>query len=43
MFFVDLEGAAADPVVREALGGLRTHVQELRVLGSYTRIGEPPG
>jgi prephenate dehydratase len=43
MFFVDLEGAAADPAVGEALAGLRTHVEELRVLGSYTRIGEPPG
>ena len=35
MFFVDVEGAADDPAVSEALGALE--VQELRVLGSYGR------
>jgi prephenate dehydratase len=39
MFFADLEGEAAADGVREALAGLRGHVEELRVLGSY---GRPP-
>jgi prephenate dehydratase len=43
MFFIDLEGDVRDGNVAEALDGLRSHVQELRVLGSYTRIGGGPG
>jgi prephenate dehydratase len=43
MFFVDLEGEAGDPQVSAALGGLRARVEELRVLGSYTKVGGPPG
>jgi prephenate dehydratase len=43
MFFIDLEGDPRDPNVAAALDGLRSHVQELRVLGSYTRIGGVPG
>jgi prephenate dehydratase len=43
MFFIDLEGDVRDGNVAEALDGLRSHVQELRVLGSYTRIGAGPG
>jgi prephenate dehydratase len=35
MFFVDLEGRDTEPRVREALGGLRAHVESLRVLGSF--------
>ena len=35
MFFADLEGAAEDPPVREALGALAARVESLRVLGSY--------
>jgi prephenate dehydratase len=35
MFFVDLEGRASDDHVREALQGLRNHVETLKVLGSY--------
>jgi prephenate dehydratase len=35
MFFADLEGAADDPPVSEALEALRSRVAELRVLGSY--------
>ena len=35
MFFADLEGAADDPPVREALGALAARVESLRVLGSY--------
>jgi prephenate dehydratase len=35
MFFADLEGAAGDPPVSEALEALRSKVAELRVLGSY--------
>ena len=38
-FFVDLEGAEDSPRVAEALGAVREHVGELRVLGSY---GGPP-
>jgi prephenate dehydratase len=37
MFFADLEGAAAESPVREALDALAGHVEELRVLGSYGR------
>jgi prephenate dehydratase len=35
MFFADLEGAADDPRVGEALNALSARVQTLRVLGSY--------
>jgi prephenate dehydratase len=35
MFFVDFEGRDDEPHVAEALTGLRTHVEELRMLGSY--------
>jgi prephenate dehydratase len=43
MFFADLDGAAEDEPVRAALGALRTRVEELRVLGSYTSVGPSPG
>jgi prephenate dehydratase len=43
MFFVDLEGGAADPPVADALAALRGQVEELRVLGSYTISSGPPG
>ena len=43
MFFVDLEGAAADPLVAEALGALDHQVEQLRVLGSYTNASGVPG
>ena len=35
MFFVDLEGRDREPHVRQALTGLREHVESLRVLGSF--------
>lgn len=35
MFFADLEGRDSDPHVAEALDGLRSHVETLRVLGSF--------
>lgn len=35
MFFVDLEGRDTEPRVAEGLAGLRTHVEVLRVLGSF--------
>jgi prephenate dehydratase len=35
MFFADLDGAADDAPVREALAGLARRVETLRVLGSY--------
>jgi len=35
VFFVDVEGAAADRAVAEALAGIETHVAQLRVLGSF--------
>ena len=41
MFFADLEGAAAEPPVSEALAALRERVETLRVLGSYPAQPEP--
>jgi prephenate dehydratase len=38
-FYVDLEGAVDDGPVADALDAVRSHVGELRVLGSY---GQPP-
>jgi prephenate dehydratase len=35
MFFLDLEGRDIEGPVAEALAGLRTHVEHLRVLGSF--------
>jgi prephenate dehydratase len=35
MFFADLEGSGAEPLVREALEALGGRVQTLKVLGSY--------
>lgn len=35
MFFLDLEGAAAQAGVSAAVAGLRTHAEHVRVLGSY--------
>jgi prephenate dehydratase len=35
MFFADLEGAAAEASVAAAIGGLRGHCEQVRVLGSY--------
>ncbi len=35
MFFVDLQGSAGERAVAQALGGLRTVCEEVRVLGSY--------
>jgi prephenate dehydratase len=35
MFFCDLEGAAGDPAVAEAIGELRGKAESVRVLGSY--------
>jgi prephenate dehydratase len=35
MFFADLEGRDSDPHVAQALEGLRSHVETLRVLGSF--------
>jgi prephenate dehydratase len=43
MFFVDLEGGAADPLVAGALGALAAQVEELRILGSYTNASGVPG
>jgi prephenate dehydratase len=34
-FFVDLQGSAREPSVAQALAGLRTVCEEVRVLGSY--------
>jgi prephenate dehydratase len=36
MFFCDLEGAEADPVVAEAIAALRTKAASVRILGSYS-------
>ncbi|MGH2946764.1 MAG: prephenate dehydratase [Solirubrobacteraceae bacterium] len=35
MFFLDLEGSAADPAVAGAVEGLRAHADVVRVLGSF--------
>jgi prephenate dehydratase len=35
MFFCDLEGAAADPAIAEAIAALRTKAESVRLLGSY--------
>jgi prephenate dehydratase len=35
MFFVDLEGSLADGIVSDALAGLRSRCEKVRVLGSY--------
>jgi prephenate dehydratase len=35
MFFLDLEGRDSEPHVADALAALRSHVEVLRVLGSY--------
>ena len=36
VFYIDLEGDAADPVVVAAFDALQSHVLRLKVLGSYT-------
>jgi prephenate dehydratase len=41
MFFADLEGAASDSRVAEALEALGERVQTLKVLGSYPVFGPP--
>jgi prephenate dehydratase len=45
MFFVDLAGRVADPPVAEAIAGIETVCEEVRVLGSYQAALEhqPPG
>ncbi|MFL5973717.1 MAG: prephenate dehydratase [Solirubrobacterales bacterium] len=35
MFFLDCEGDASDPAVEASLEGVRSHVETLKVLGSY--------
>jgi prephenate dehydratase len=35
MFFLDLEGSSEDPVVGEAIEGLRAKAESVRILGSY--------
>jgi prephenate dehydratase len=40
MFFADLDGAAEDAAVAEALAALRKRVQTLKVLGSYPVLTE---
>ncbi|MEX2106396.1 MAG: prephenate dehydratase [Solirubrobacterales bacterium] len=35
MFFCDLEGAATDPTISDALDSLRTKAESVRLLGSY--------
>jgi prephenate dehydratase len=35
MFFIDLEGKASDPQVKEAIEGLRGKAESVRLLGSY--------
>ncbi|MDQ3758925.1 MAG: prephenate dehydratase [Actinomycetota bacterium] len=42
MFFIDLDGAATDPAVAEAIGALRNKAENVRVLGSYPVVGPLP-
>jgi prephenate dehydratase len=35
MFFLDVEGAAGDPTVGEAIDGLRSKAEQVRILGTY--------
>jgi prephenate dehydratase len=41
-FFVDIEGAAGDDPLAEAIEALRSHAESVRVLGSWP-ISAPPG
>jgi prephenate dehydratase len=41
MFFVDVEGRDTEPRVAEALAAVRSHVESLRVLGSFPAWPEP--
>jgi prephenate dehydratase len=42
MFFADLDGAAGDPHVSEALDALRKRVETLKILGSYPSAARGP-
>ncbi len=42
IFYVDVDGHADDPALRDALEELRRHTTFLRVLGSYPRSPQPP-
>jgi len=35
MFFIDLEGRASEPLVKEAIEGLQGKAESVRLLGSY--------
>ena len=41
-FFIDIEGAAADDPLAEAIKALRSHAETVRILGSWP-ISAPPG
>jgi prephenate dehydratase len=43
MFFCDVEGAASDPTVGEAIAALRSKAESVRVLGSYPSGSFQPG
>lgn len=43
MFFVDLDGDVAEPAVAEAIEGLRSQAESVRLLGSYPVARQPPG
>jgi prephenate dehydratase len=46
MFFIDLEGRITEDVVAEAIEGLRSKAESVRILGSYptgNRAGIPSG
>ena len=40
-FFVDCQGAATDGPVAGAVAGLRTHCEQVRILGTYPAAGPP--
>ena len=41
IFIIDLNGHREDPVVKEALDGLRSQVSALKIFGSYPRYSAP--
>ncbi|WP_066632990.1 prephenate dehydratase [Desulfolucanica intricata] len=43
LFFIDFEGHRLEPRVKEAIDGLKTAAQEVRILGSYPLAGEQSG
>ncbi|HEY1586247.1 MAG TPA: prephenate dehydratase, partial [Polyangia bacterium] len=41
VFFIDVDGHAEEPAVKDAIGALRASCEFVKVLGSYPRAGSP--